>query len=132
MFNALIEVFQKFKDWVSSPSVRNALTEAASLAHTAAPIVAEIAALTPNRTVQQVVAAYTHYGLPLADGFLADPAPTATDIGNQLFNLASTVLIKNHAPTAAVSLANTAVQLAVTVFNASETHPVSTPVLAPA
>lgn len=127
MFNALIEVFQKFKDWISSASVRAALTEAASLAHTAAPIVAEIAALVPNHTVQQVIAAYTHYGLPLGEGFLTDPAPTAQDIGNQLLNLATAVLIKNHAPTAAVSLANTAVQLAVTVFNADSTHPALAP-----
>ena len=80
----------------------------------ALPIVKDIAALVPNRTVQEISTAYQKYGVPLATQISEDPTST----GNALLNLGTAVLQKNHAPDAAVSLLNTAVQLALVAAKA--------------
>lgn len=102
-------LFQKFVGILHSPKVQAVETQLASLTEAALPIVQDIAALCPNRTVQEIAAAYSKYGLPLAQQISSDPTST----GNALLNLATAVLQKNHAPTAAISILNTAVQLAV-------------------
>ena len=103
LFASIAHIFQ-------SPRLATVATTIENLVPLAVPIVQDIAAITPNKTVQQVAAAYQKYGVPLAQGLGSSSGPVA--IGNALLNLATEVLQKNHAPTAAVSLLNTAVQLA--------------------
>ena len=98
--------------FVPGGPVETALKTAASLAPIALPIVQEIAILVPNKTVDEVLAAYTKYGVPVVGQINADP----TSVGNAMLNLA-TVLLSQKLPAgmagAATSLLNTAVQLAV-------------------
>ena len=103
--------FKKVESFFTSGKALQVESELAGLVQMALPIVQDIAALTPSKTVQEITAAYTKYGIPLAQQVTADPTST----GNALLNLATAVLQKNHAPTAAISLLNTAVQMAVTV-----------------
>lgn len=105
----LTSLFAKIVGFFESPKAKAVEAQLASLTQAALPIVQAIAALTPNRTVQEIATAYAQYGVPLAVQITADPTST----GNALLNLATTVLQKNHAPDAAISLLNTAVQLAV-------------------
>lgn len=81
--------------------------EIATLVPIALPIVEGIGAMTPNRTIQEITAAYEKYGVPLAANMAAG------DPGTALRDLAVEILQKNHAPAAAVSLLNTVVELAV-------------------
>lgn len=111
--NALRKLFSFFK----SDAFQSVMHQAAELAVEAAPIVNEINALIPGKTEAEIVAAYNHYGVPLAQTELSNP----TLAGNALLNLATTVLQKNlptDKATASVSLLNTAVQLAVTAATA--------------
>lgn len=105
-------LFTKIEGFFTSGKAQQVAASLETLVPLAAPIVQEIAALTPNKTVQEVEAAYTKYAVPLIGQIANDP----TTIGNALLNLATTVMQKNHAPTAAVSLLNTAVQIAVTML----------------
>jgi hypothetical protein len=102
----LTKLFQNIDGFFESPAAKQAEVTIQNLIPFAAPIVAQIAALTPNRTVQQIELAYAHYAVPFAAN-LATASPTAA-----LQQLAAAVLAKNHAPGAAVSLVNTAVELA--------------------
>lgn len=103
--------FKKVESFFASGKAVQVETELAGLVQLALPIVQDIAAMTPNKTVQQISDAYTKYGVPLAQQVASDPTST----GNALLNLATAVLQKNHAPVAAVSLLNTAVQMALLV-----------------
>lgn len=110
MIHWLTSLFQRIAGVLNSDKAKAVEAQLASLVEAAQPIVEAIAQLTPNRTVAEITKAYEVYGLPLAQQVTGDPTST----GNALLNLATAVLQKNHAPTAAVSLLNTAVQLAVT------------------
>lgn len=102
-------VITAIETFFSSGKAAQVEKELATLVQAAVPIVTEIDQLVPNKTLDQITAAYTKYALPVATQIQNDP----TSIGNAMLNLATAVLQKNHAPTAAVSLLNTAVQLAV-------------------
>ena len=102
-------VITKIETFFSSGRAAQVESELATLVKAAVPIVEDINQLIPNKTLQEVTAAYEKYGVPLATQIQNDP----TSIGNAMLNLATTVLQKNHAPIAAISLLNTAVQLAV-------------------
>jgi hypothetical protein len=112
--NWLIHLFQKIGGFFITPKALAIEAQLSSMVVAAEPIVKAIAALTPNRTVQEITAAYEKYGVPVAGTIANDPTST----GNALLNLATTILQKNHAPDAAVSLLNTAVQLALTAVKA--------------
>lgn len=93
------------------------LAKVAEILPHAIPIVEDIAALTPNKSVQEVTTVLEKYVGPVAQQI--DDNPTA--IGNILLNTATTAVQKILPPEksgAAVSLIQTAVQLAVTAVNA--------------
>jgi len=104
----------KIESLFQSPKVKAAFEAVATAVTEAEPVVAAIGALTPNKTVQEVVAAYAKYAVPVSATITADP----TSIGNALLNLATTVVNKNLKSPAALSIVNTAVQIAVTAANA--------------
>ena len=108
----LTALFQKIAGVLHGPKAQAVEETLSSLTLAAMPIVAAVSALCPNQTVQQISAAYTKYGVPLASQIRADPTST----GNALLNLSTAVLQKNLPPAQAapaLSLLNTAVQLAV-------------------
>lgn len=107
--NWLKHLFSNVANFFHSPALQSAEQEIEKLIPLAAPIVTEIAALTPNRTVQEIAAVYQKYAVPFTASILEDP----NGAGNALLNLATTVMQKNHVPNAAVSLIQTVVQIAV-------------------
>lgn len=112
----LKNIISKVAAWFSSDKARKALETAASLVSLAAPIVESIAALTPNRTDDEVIAAYNKYGVPLTTAINNN-----TGINNALLNLATSVLRANlpaNKAEIATNILNTAVQLAVTATKA--------------
>jgi hypothetical protein len=109
----LANLIRKIAAFFQSGKAEAALTQAAQLVPQALPIVQAIAALTPNKTVQEVEAAYARYAVPMSQQIGSDPSA----IGNALLNLATTLLQKNLPASqagAAINVLNTAVQLAVT------------------
>ncbi len=93
-----------------------------TLVETAIPIVEEISSITGNAgaaaTAEAVEAAYTKYGVPLTQVLTTG---NATQIGNALLNLATTILQKNlpaNQSGVATNILNTAVSLAVTATKA--------------
>ena len=108
----------------TSPKAEAALKQAATLAIDAAPYVAEVNLMVApllgpagELTAAAVNAAYAKYAIPLATEIVN---ATPMQLGNYLLNLVTTLLQKNHAPTASITVLNTAVQLAkLTVGNAT-------------
>lgn len=94
--------------WFHTPAAQAIETEIENLLPAAIEVVGEINALAPNRTLTEINAIATKYALPTVTA-LADGQST----GNVLLNLGTQILQKNHAPTAATSLLNTVIQLAV-------------------
>ena len=92
----------------SSPQAKADLQEVAALLVQAEPIVKQITALVPNKTVQEITAAYTNYVLTPATAIADNP----TAIGNAMLNLGTTLLAK-LSPNSTVTKLNTAIQLAV-------------------
>lgn len=111
--NLLTKFLQKIASLFENPKVEAAFDDVAQIVTVAEPIVAGIAALTPNKTFQEVAAAYAKYAVPFS--LVIEATPTA--LGNALLNLATTLVNKNLKNPAAVSLVNTAVQIAVTAEN---------------
>ncbi len=103
-------IIQKIVGFFKSGKAEAALTEAASLVPKALPIVEEIAALVPNRTDQEILAAFQKYAVPVSSQVLATPVAQR---GYVLLQLATQVLAKNL-PNVATKVLNAAVQLAVT------------------
>ena len=97
-----------------SGKVEAALTRAAELVPKALPIVQELATLVPNRTNQEMLAAFQKYAVPGATQFLATPQPQR---GYVLLHLATQILAA-ELPGVATNILNTAVQLAVTASKA--------------
>lgn len=121
--NIIGEFFAKIGSWFHNPKVEAVFNSLATIVTVAEPIVADIAALTPNKTVQEITAAYTKYAVPVSLQITTDPTST----GNALLNLATAVVNKNLKNPAATSLVNTAVQIAVTAAKAGAV-PTPTPV----
>ena len=92
-----------------SPKAQAVETTIAGLLPAALTVVGEINTMAPNRTLTEINTIAQKYALPAITSISSDPNAT----GNVLLNLATTILQKNHAPTAAISLLNTVVQLAV-------------------
>lgn len=112
---SISDFFAKIIAFFHKPAVEAAFSTVAQIVQIAQPIVQEIAALTPNRTVQEIATAYAQYGVPLAASISSDP----TSAGNALLNLATQVVLKQlGGNSVAVNLVNTAVQIAVTALKA--------------
>jgi len=108
--NIVKSIIQKIVSFFTSGKAEAALTEAAELIPKALPIVQEIEALVPNRTDQEILAAFQKFAVPFASQLLATPI---TQRGYLLLQLATQVLAA-RAPGVATNILNTAVQLAVT------------------
>jgi len=108
--NFVTSIIQKIVGFFRSGRAEAALNQAASLIPKALPIVEEIAALAPNRTDREIVAAFQKFAVPGAQQYLA-AAPAQR--GYVLLQLATQVLAA-EAPGVATNILNTAVQLAVT------------------
>ena len=111
----LHNTLSKVVNFFTSTKAKQALSTAAELVTVALPIVQQINVLVPNKTVAQVIAAYSKYGVPVAAVAL-NTTSTPTDLNNALLNLATSVLAKNLPAGKAVattSILQTAVQLAV-------------------
>jgi hypothetical protein len=106
----LNNVIQKIVSFFASGKAEAALTRAAELVPKALPIVEEIAVLCPNRTDQEIAAAFQKYAVPFSSQVLATPSGKR---GYLLLQLASEVLAA-EVPGTATSILNTAVQLAFT------------------
>jgi len=94
--------------WFHTPAVQAVETGIDGLLPYAVEIVKDINLIAPNRTLTEINAIATKYALP-AIAALNDGQTT----GNVLLNLGTQILQKNHAPSAATSLLNTVIQLAV-------------------
>lgn len=114
--NWLKNLFSKIDGWFHSPKAEAVESEIESLLPAAMQIVGEINTLAPNRTLTEINAIATKYALPTVTA-VADGQTT----GNVLLNLGTQILQKNHAPTAATSLLNTVIQLAVVGTQANAT-----------
>jgi hypothetical protein len=108
--NYFKSVVQKIVSFFTSASAEAALTRACELVPKALPIVQDLAAIAPNKTLQEIEAAFQKYGVPFSQQLLA-AAPSQR--GYLLLDLASQVLQQKF-PGAATNILNTAVQLAVT------------------
>ena len=107
---SLKSIVQKIVSFFKSGKAEAVLTEAANLVPKALPIVEQIAAMVPNRTDQEILAAFQKYAVPGAAAFLATPLAQR---GYVLLHLATEVLA-NEFPGTATNILNTAVQIAVT------------------
>jgi hypothetical protein len=106
--NWLSHLFSNIKGFLTSDKAKAAEKTIEALLPAAISIVQDINALAPNKTLTELNTVAVKYALPtiaaLNDGQTA---------GNVALNLGTAILQKNHAPDAAVSLLNTAIQLAV-------------------
>jgi len=106
----LTSIIQKVAAFFASGKAQAALNQAVELVPKALPIVQAIAAATPNRTIQEVEAAFQKYAVPFsAEWSSTQPA----NRGYLLLQLATSVLAQ-QVPGVATNVLNTAVQLAVT------------------
>ena len=110
----LKNVIQKIVSFFASGKAEAALNLAASLVPKALPIVQEIAALVPNRTDQEIAAAFEKFAIPAAAQYLAAPQAHR---GYVLFDLATQVLAAQF-PGVATNILNAAIQFAVTAMKA--------------
>jgi hypothetical protein len=108
--NFLKNLILKVVSFFSSKKAEAALLQAVELVPKALPIVKEIAKLTPNRTDDEIVAAFEKFCVPFASTYLATPPSKR---GYVLLQLASQVLAA-RVPGVATNILNTAIQLAVT------------------
>ncbi len=108
-----MSIFISIEHLFTSDKAKEVLKIVNTLVPIAFPIVGEIEALVPNKTVDQVMNAYQKFGIPLNNAISTnDPS----QIGNALLNLGTSILQKNLPPDkvdASLSILNTAIQLAV-------------------
>lgn len=108
--NYLKNIVQKVLSFFTSGKAEAAITKACELAPKALPLVEDLAAIAPNKTIEEIESAFQKYGVPFAQQLLAT-APAQR--GYLLLDLASQVLAQKF-PGVATNILNTAVQLAVT------------------
>jgi hypothetical protein len=106
----LSNLIRKLFSIFSSKKAEAALSQAVELVPQALPIVKEIAALTPNRSDNEIIAAFEKYAIPGATAYLGTPPAKR---GYVLLQLATQVLA-SKLPGVSTTILNTAVQLAVT------------------
>jgi hypothetical protein len=103
-------LIQKVVAFFGSGKAEAALNQAVALVPKALPIVEAVGALTPNRTIQEIEAAFQKYAVPFSQEWCAT---AAAGRGYLLPQLATTVLSR-ELPGVTTNVLNTAVQLAVT------------------
>ena len=108
--NFLKSLIRKIAEFFQSSRAEAALTSAAELVPKAIPIVQTVAALVPNKTDQEIAAAFAKYGQAFSSTWLTGPAGQR---GALLLQLATQILAA-ELPGVATNIINTAVQLAVT------------------
>jgi hypothetical protein len=120
VFQQITSGLKKLWEFISSPKVRNAVEQAASLVNIALPIVDELSTIDPKTArLKEVADAYRKYGVPMIQTYTQDP----TSIGNALLNLGTQILRSNLPANKAelpTNILNTAVQLAVTALKAAK------------
>ena len=106
------QFFAKVAAWFGSGRAETDFNKALALVPKVAPVVEQIAILTPNRSVQELAAAYEHYGVPISADLLEAPG---LEKGYLLLNLATTVLavLVPGVPTRLIQLAIQAVYAAI-------------------
>ena len=114
----MANIFSSILHWFqgSHPKVQAALDQAAHIAQVALPIVEQIAALTPTRTDDEIIAAYKHFAVPVIDAQVSGGIGGA---GAALLSL-GTAVVQAQFPGLPVSLVQTGVQLAVTAYKAQK------------
>jgi hypothetical protein len=108
--NYLKSIIQKVLSFFTSGRAESALTQACELVPKALPIVEDLAALAPNKTIEEIESAFQKYGVPFSQQLLATAPAQRCYL---LLDLASQVLAQKF-PSVAMNVLNTAVQLAVT------------------
>jgi hypothetical protein len=112
--NWLTNLLSKVGHFFHTPTAVAIEQQIETLLPIALTIVTEINGAAPNRTLDQINAIASKYALPAVSA-LAD----GQSVGNVLLNLATEILQKNHAPTAAISTLNAVVNLAVVAVKAA-------------
>ena len=107
--------FGKVVSIFKSGAAERAFNVVAGLVPKALPIVQSIAAMTPNKTDDEIAAAFATYGVPMTAQVQGTPAPQR---GYLLLHLATEVLAKEF-PGLATNLLNSAAQIAFTGIKAS-------------
>ena len=110
--NFLQSFLKRLTDIFRSDRAKRAFAEVERIVPVALPIVERIAALTPNRTDDEIVAAFRYYGVPFIEG-LASVNPTGA-----LLELASSAVAQRLPAGTAKNIVQTAVQIAVTASKA--------------
>lgn len=106
LFHAIIGIFK-------SDKAKHDFEVVAALVPKVLPIITTIATLTPTRTDDEIVNAFSHFGVP----FLA---VGVTDPGAALLQLATTVVAEKVAPGTAKNIIQSAISLAVTGMKADK------------
>jgi hypothetical protein len=112
----LKKFFGSIAHFFKSGKAEKAFATVADLVPDAFIIVETIAALTPNKTDDEIASVYNRYGVPLMANVMATPA---SQRGYLLLELATQVLAERR-PGLATNLLHTAVQNAVTIYKANK------------
>lgn len=112
----LTNLFGKINSALHSPALENAEKTIAALLPSALQVVQAINAIVPNKTLAEIEKAYETYAVPFSQTYAADPV---NGPGNALLNLATAILQKNKVMPAAVSIIQSAIQLAVVAAKAN-------------
>jgi hypothetical protein len=107
-------LFSALGGFIKGGGAERAFGKVAEIVPRALPIVDAIAALTPTRADDEILAAFQHFGVPLLLRVEETPAEKR---GLLLFDLATGVLGKRY-PGTATNLIQSAVQIAVTAHKA--------------
>lgn len=110
-----MSIFSSIKNFFTSGKAKAVAATLQAAIATAAPIVADIALIVPNRTTTEIATAYAKYGVPLSQVNFDNPQLASI----ALRDLAVEVLKKNHAGVAAQTL-TAAVEVALAAFRANQ------------
>lgn len=108
--NYLRSLVQKIASFFTSGKAVTALTMACDLVPKALPIVQDLAAIAPDKTMDQIESAFQKYGVPFSQQLLA----TAPSQRCYLLLELATQVLAQKVPGVSANILNTAVQLAVT------------------
>lgn len=106
-----LSFFKNIWKWATGDKVRNALAKVDKLVEVALPIVKEIAALTPTRIDDEIIALLEKYRLPV-DAYIALPS----DQRGAALMAAATEEMKRLYPNLPINQLQSAIQLAVTIL----------------
>ncbi len=104
--------FQNLLHKFESPKAKHAFETAGQIVNVALPYVEAIASMTPNRTDDEIVKAFEHFGVPLIAGGITDP-------GAALLSLATSVVSEKVPAGTAKNIIQLGIQAAVTGMKAT-------------